>query len=106
MRQIDWYLVATASCWILGCAVVLAAFGYHQWMARVRGRRLADQLREPAWGLSAGAGALLIGLGFGLAPGARWWQRLPWLVLAALSIATLLKCRRSARRRRQHQGSQ
>lgn len=106
MQPINWCVVVTASGWILGCAVILAAFGYHQWMARVRGRRLADQLREPAWGLSVGTGALLIGLGFGLSPDIRWWQRLPWLVLAVFSTGTLLKSWRSARRRRQHQGSQ
>jgi hypothetical protein len=80
---IDWYFVFTNSLWILGLSVVLAAFSYHHWLAGETGRRLREQFRESGWLLPFSTGMFLVGVGFGLAESARWWERTIWLALAA-----------------------
>ena len=81
--MIDWYLVFTSSLWIFGLSIVLAAFSYHHWLAGETRRRLREQFREPSWIMSFSAGMVLVGLGFGLAESAQWWERTIWLALAA-----------------------
>ena len=81
--MIDWYLVLTSALWILGLAIVLAAFSYHDWLARETGRRRRELFRERSWVIPFSAGMLLTCLGFGLSEGMRWWERVLWLALAA-----------------------
>ncbi len=52
--MIDWADVALNSLWIVGLAVILAALGYHDWLAHRTGVRLralwaAASWRRPAW---------------------------------------------------------
>ena len=80
--MIDWYLVFTSSLWIFGLSIVLAAFSYHHWLAGETRGRLREQFREPSWIMSFSAGMVLVGAGFGLSEGARWWERVVWLIIA------------------------
>jgi uncharacterized membrane protein YqgA involved in biofilm formation len=68
--------------WILGTAIVLAAFSFYDWLARAEQRRLRDVLREArAWKLSAAGGLMLLASGFLLMEGTRWWAWCGWLVV-------------------------
>ncbi len=80
--MIDWWLVFTSALWILGLAIVLAAFSYYDWLARETGRRRREVFWQSAWPAWLDAGLILVcaGLGLGAHP---WWERLLWLALAA-----------------------
>lgn len=45
MASFPWSYVFTNAVWILGLAVVLAAFGWHEFQAHTRKRRLGELLR-------------------------------------------------------------
>lgn len=81
LSLIDWWLVFTASLWILGFSVIVAAFSYHHWLAREKGLSLSQQLREPVRSVSFATGMALVCAGFGLGRDVPWWGRTLWLVL-------------------------
>ncbi|MEO8260881.1 MAG: hypothetical protein ABI868_26280 [Acidobacteriota bacterium] len=82
--MIDLRFVVAHGLWLLGAAVVLAAFSYHNWRARQQGRRRRDVLRAaPGWRMSVSGGALLAASGFLLMAGARWWEQAAWLLVWA-----------------------
>lgn len=81
--MIDWAFVGVHSLWILGLAIVLAAFSYHDWLRQERRVPLKQQLREPGWRLPFYSGLLLVALSFVLMRGSAWWERTLWLVLGA-----------------------
>ena len=97
--MIDWRLVGVNSLWILGCSIVLAAFSYHDWLARETSRRLRDVLSTPSWTVPYSAGMLLICLGFACGLVDRWWQKTIWAALAvsyARQFVTAFRQRRRA----------
>jgi hypothetical protein len=79
--MIDWYSVFTNSLWILGLSIILAAFSWQRWEAGERGRRLAEQFREPAWEIALASGLVLVSLGLLLAESTPWWERAAWALL-------------------------
>jgi hypothetical protein len=80
--MIDIRFVLAHGAWILGAAIVLAAFSYYDWRAREQGRPRRDVLREkPVWKLSKASGLLLIASGFLLMTDTRWWEYALWLVI-------------------------
>jgi hypothetical protein len=82
-RVIDVRSVIAHSLWILGVAVVLAAFSYYDWWAR-EGRRRRDVFRSArGWKMSLAGGLLLIASGFLLMEGTHWWARGLWLLVWA-----------------------
>ena len=80
--MIDWRFVGVNSLWILGCSIILAAFSYHDWLARETARRLRDVLSQPSWKLPFSGGMLLVCFGFGFGLGERWWEKAIWTALA------------------------
>ena len=82
MALIDWWNVFFNSLWILGLAIVLAAFSYHDWLARETGRRWREVFKEPSWKLWFAVGMFLTCAGFGLGVAARWWERGLWALFA------------------------
>lgn len=75
--------------WILGAAILLAAFSYFDWRARSAERPRREILQEsPGWRRSLGIGWLLIASGF-LVLDKIWWHQLPWAVVW-LFASTLL----------------
>ncbi len=89
--MIDWYFVGVNSLWILGCAVILAAVGYHHWLAEQTGRRLREVFRLRSWHLPFWVGMLLVSLGFGLAREAGWWERVLWASLGVSFVWRLVQ---------------
>ncbi len=80
--MIDWGYVVTNSLWILGLSMILAAFSYHDWLARESKQSRRDLLQRPSWRLPFSTGMLLFCLGLGLGREATWWEQSLWGVLA------------------------
>jgi heme/copper-type cytochrome/quinol oxidase subunit 1 len=94
-RVIDVRFVIAHSLWVFGAAIILAAFSYYDWLAKARGRRLREVLREVrGWRLSVAAGLLLVASGFLLMESTRWWERGVWLVVWAGLGSDLWRMRR------------
>ena len=82
---IDWRLVGFSAAWILGLAVVLAAFGFADFHARLHGSRFRDQVRLPAYQAPIDIGLALFSLGMAGSAGGVWEVAL-WGALAAGSV--------------------
>lgn len=88
--MIDWWGVFYNALWILGLALMLAAFSLATFRASQAGRRLGDELAAPAFQVPLLAGLLLFCLGLLLA-GRSWWERLLWGALALITAAVLAR---------------
>ena len=74
--MIDVRFVFAHGLWILGAAILLAAFSYYDWLSREQGRRRRDVLRDArGWTLSVAGSVLLIASGVLLMEDSRWWER-------------------------------
>ena len=97
--MIDWVTVGLNSLWILGLAMILAAFSYHQWLAGETARRLRDVLAQPSWKLPFSAGMLLTSIGFGYGLAERWWEKAVWTALAISYGCQLVRVLRQERKK-------
>jgi hypothetical protein len=89
MALIDWPSLARNALWIVGLSVVLAAWSYTSWLAARREVRLRQAIGWPAFEAVTSAGLALFSAS--LAWGAtRSWERLLWIVLAALFLGEVL----------------
>jgi multisubunit Na+/H+ antiporter MnhB subunit len=82
---IDWAGLALNGLWVLGAAVILAAFSFACYEARRRSERLRVRLAAPGFQSWLSVGLVLISLGMALI-GPRWWERALWGVLCAMSV--------------------
>ena len=89
MTAIDWAYLGAHFLWILGLALILAAFSYHTWLSQDMQRPFSAQFRERSWQLAVNAGLSLMVLSITVMPRSeRWWTRLIALVVA-LGFASL-----------------
>ncbi|MCL4802867.1 MAG: hypothetical protein KJ046_01045 [Anaerolineae bacterium] len=87
--MINWMSVVYNSFWIVGLALMLAAFSYYYWLAGQAGRPLRQELSRPPFQGVATIGMLLVGIGLALtAKGI--WQVLPAVALIIVCIIALL----------------
>ena len=94
---IDWLHVAFNSLWILGCATILAAVSYTNWLAHVRRVRTRQLWGAPSFQLPFVLGLGLISLGlFFLSRG--WFEYVLWAVLFIYFAWQLWGLRREVRR--------
>jgi len=63
LPHIPWGKLAAHLVWIAGAALVLAAFGYHEWLARREGLRLGDVLKRHSFRKALAAGGVLAAVG-------------------------------------------
>ena len=82
--MVEWASLAFNELWVLGTAVILAAFSLSCHEAQRRGERLRVRLAAPGFQLWLWVGLILISLGVALT-GPRWWERLLWGVFCATS---------------------
>jgi hypothetical protein len=81
--MIDWLQVAFHALWILGCAVILTAFSYHNWRAPRCGIRTRQLLGASSFQFPFCVGLFLASLGlFFLSRG--WLQHGLWAVSIVL----------------------
>ena len=81
--MIDWLNVLYNALWIVGLAVVLAAFSHSDWQAARRGLSLRQVLDSPPFQQLLSLGLLLVSLSLALLA-TRGWERGLWLVFALL----------------------
>ena len=93
----DWPHVVLNALWIVGCAVILAAFSHARWLAQLRQVRTRQLLGEPGYQLLLSAGLSLISLGlFFLSSG--WLERIVWAAFSLLFVWQSLNLWRRTRR--------
>jgi hypothetical protein len=61
--MINWWSVITNSFWIVGLALLLAAFSYSYWVAGQEGTTLRRQLERPAFLRLFTVALVLVGIG-------------------------------------------
>jgi hypothetical protein len=61
--MIDWWSVVTNSFWILGLAVLHAAFSYSYWLGGQEGTTLRQQLEKPTFLRVFAIALVLVGIG-------------------------------------------
>ncbi|MFQ5576481.1 MAG: hypothetical protein ACE5G8_05770 [Anaerolineae bacterium] len=80
---IDWLNVLYNTFWIIGLALILAAFSYADWQAARRGLSLRQASGGAVFYRWPALGLMLVSLGL-MFLAAVWWERLIWLAFAAL----------------------
>jgi hypothetical protein len=82
--MIDWVDLGFNALWILGLAILLAAFSYQRWLAYECGRSLRAVLSQRSWRLTFTGGMLLVcgGVAGGIVE--RWWERMIWTALGTV----------------------
>jgi hypothetical protein len=90
---IDWPHLLFNTLWILGCAVILAAFSHSHWLAGVRGTSTRRLLNTPAFQLPFTLGLTLISLGL-LLLAAAWLERALWGLFTLLFLYQSRQSRR------------
>jgi hypothetical protein len=97
--MIDWSYVAVHSLWIVGASILLAAFSWHDWVARRTRRPRREVMREAvSWQLSRSGACLLIAVSQACMTHRAAWHRILWWLLAAWFAWELL-CTLMQRRR-------
>lgn len=93
--MIDWQSVLFNSLWMVGLAVLLAAFGYAYWAASYLKRPLRVQLGSP--GFLRAFWLSMVFFCVGLAgTSVRLWETILWGLLALFSVFSLAKLGRQA----------
>ena len=81
--MINWYDVIANGLWIIGAAVLLAAFSWSFYAATLARNGWRAQLASPGFSFTASLGMMLIALGLAFQRGSPLWQAAIWLALAA-----------------------
>ena len=85
MSGLDWAKLAFNGLWVLGAAVILAAFSFSCYEAQRRGERMRVRLAALGFQWWLSVGLVLISLGAALI-GPRWWEHMLWGLLCAMSF--------------------
>ena len=80
---IDWLNVFFNAIWIVGLAIILAAFSYNDWLAHVNGVKLRQQLGTPAFQTPLTLGLMMVSASLALLADV-WWHRLLWWAFVVL----------------------
>ena len=96
MSELNWAILTSNGLWVLGAAVILAAFSLESYEAQRRGERLRVRLTAPGFRLWLSVGLALISLGVTLL-GRHWWERALWGMLCAASAWQLRTAWRARR---------
>ncbi len=80
---IDWLNVFFNAIWILGLAVILAAFSINDWLAHTKRIKLRRQLETAAFQTPLTGGLMLVSLSLALLADV-WWERALWGVFVVL----------------------
>jgi hypothetical protein len=87
---INWYAVVINSFWILGLAILLAAFSYHYWLAPQADRRLIEQLNQPSFLGFFWLGIIFVCIGLAGTSSQPWESRL-WIIFLLISVVNAFK---------------
>lgn len=79
--MIDWTSLIINSFWVLGLAIILAAFSYHHWAAHEAGRSLREQLNQNSFQFFAWLGFTLVAVGLA-GTSRQTWEMVVWILFA------------------------
>ena len=82
--MVEWISLAFNGLWVLGAAIILAAFSVSCYEAQRLDERLRARLAAPGFQVPLALGLLLISLGMAML-GRRWWERALWGLFCATS---------------------
>jgi hypothetical protein len=82
--MIDWWSMAANALWILGAAVQVATWAFHDWIARATRSTRRDIFARRSFRVPMNAGMSATCLGWGLAQAGHTWARWVWLALALI----------------------
>jgi hypothetical protein len=82
LSLIDWRMVAFATLWISGLALVLSALGFAYYEASQEDQKLLARLRRTGYQRAVNAGLTLFCIGM-IGGSSAWWERVLWGLLAA-----------------------
>ncbi len=102
LELIDWKMVAFASLWIVGLAVLLTAISFAYYNTQVRGGRLREELRNSGYQVAINGSLAIFSTGL-LGSANTWWERSAW---GLLTIAFLYYTVTSWRGRRAQDSDQ
>ncbi|MCA9875336.1 MAG: hypothetical protein H6659_14985 [Ardenticatenaceae bacterium] len=86
--MINWFSVFINSFWIVGLAVLLAAFSYHYWLANDQKQPIRSQLDTPTFLKAFWLSFTLIGIGLA-GTSQRIWEIAIWTFFTLLSLYNL-----------------
>jgi hypothetical protein len=89
---IDWFSVFINSFWIVGLAILLAAFSYHYWLAAEENRRLKEQLAQPGFQKFYWFSFVLIAVGLA-GTSQKSWEIAIWIIFALISVVNMVQAR-------------
>ncbi len=90
--MINWQSIFFNSFWILGLAVLLAAFSYQYWAATQENKRLRVQLNQPIFMRFFWLSMALIGVGLA-GTSTSLWEIIIWILLSLFSLLNILRLR-------------
>lgn len=90
LRVIDWLAVLFNAFWILGLAVLLAAFSYQHWLARQTNIGLKEQLYTSAFGKAFWFSFVLVAIGLA-GTSQRSWEAIIWAVFAIIGLVFIIR---------------
>ncbi|MEJ2748582.1 MAG: hypothetical protein P8183_11850 [Anaerolineae bacterium] len=93
---INWQSVIVNSFWILGLAILLAAFSYHYWLANEESRRLRDQLNQPTFQRLYWLSFVFVGIGLA-GTSQKTWEMIVWIIFTLFSVVNTVGAYRSSK---------
>ena len=87
---IDWLSLIFNASWIIGLALLLAAFSYHYWEAGQERRPLREQLSQPSFSRLFWISFTFITVGLA-GTSQRLWETAIWLLFVIVSVAYTFK---------------
>jgi hypothetical protein len=94
--MVEWTSLAFNGLWLLGAAVILAAFSLCCYQAHCRGEPLRVRLAGPGFQVWLMVGLVFISVGAALL-GPRWWERVLWGLCCTVSAWQLWTAWRGGR---------
>jgi hypothetical protein len=93
---INWRSVIFNSFWLIGLAILLAAFSYHYWLARQINGRLRDQLNHPTFQRLYWLSFVFVGIGLA-GTSQKTWEMIVWIIFILFSVVNMANAFRSSR---------
>lgn len=92
---INWQSVIVNSFWVMGLALLLAAFSYHVWLAHEQSRRLRDQFNHPTFQRLYWLSFVFVGIGLA-GTSQKTWEMIVWIIFTLFSAVNTVQMHKKA----------
>ncbi len=93
--MINWLSLILNIFWIVGAAILLAAFSFHHFLARQNERSLRSELEKASFSRWFWLGLLFICIGLA-GTSNQWWETAVWAIFILISLFNLTQITRQA----------